>query len=322
MRADRLLELLLLLQARGKMTAHQLADELEVSERTIYRDIDALTLAGVPIYAEVGQDGGYSLLEEYRTDLTGLTPHELRAIFALSVPAPLRELGIADDLRSALSKLAAASQWVDASVSRNTQQRIHIDSSPWLQTGEPVPHLQIINSALWENRLLQVTYSVPYAPVTVALTLAPYGLVAKGGDWYLVCHHDERMRVYSLSDLVSVEPRNEHFDRHEDFDLISFWQLWLRTYEQRYPVFEVIIRVLPQHHEAVVKRFATRITSEDAVLVRSDDAAGRLTLHFRSFDAARSTLLGLGGAVEVLSPTPLRAAMADYAQQILLRYQT
>ena len=173
MRADRILGLLLLLQARGQMTARQLATELEVSERTIYRDIDALTLAGIPIYAEVGQGGGYGLVDAYRTDLTGMTQDELRAILSLSIPAPLQDLGIADDLRSALRKLTAATACASDFVSLDMQRRIHVDSTSWFHNLEPVPHLQTIHGALWDNQLLQVRYRVPYTPVTVSLSLHP-----------------------------------------------------------------------------------------------------------------------------------------------------
>ncbi len=321
MRADRILGLLLLLQARGQMTARQLATELEVSERTIYRDIDALTLAGIPIYAEVGQGGGYGLVDAYRTDLTGMTLDELRAILSLSIPAPLQDLGIADDLRSALRKLTAATACASDFVSLDMQRRIHVDSTSWFHNLEPVPHLQTIHGALWDNQLLQVSYRVPYAPVTVSLRLAPYGLVAKGGAWHLVCCHGERIRVYAVSDLVAIKLRPETFVRPPGFDLARFWQSWCKAFEQGRPILEVVIRVMPEHREALTRIFGTGTSFENKMSLRNQKEKGILTLSFSSFEEARSSLLSYGGAVEVLSPASLRLAMIDYAEQILRRYE-
>lgn len=145
MRADRLLSLLMLLQIRGRMTARELAKELEVSERTIYRDIDALSIAGVPVYGEPGPEGGYALVDSYRTNLTGLTEGEVRALFMLSIPAPLADLGVSHELRAALPKLSAALPNARRRDEERVRQRFHLDSTWWRQGEERVPHLQTIH---------------------------------------------------------------------------------------------------------------------------------------------------------------------------------
>ena len=147
MRADRLLSILMLLQARGKMSAQALADELEVSVRTIYRDLDALSAAGVPVYAERGPGGGCLLLDSYRTTLTGLTRDEVRALFALSIPSALSELGIDDEARTALYKLSAALPASRRPDEAGSRQRVHLDPEGWSDPKAPAPHLQRIYQA-------------------------------------------------------------------------------------------------------------------------------------------------------------------------------
>ena len=154
MRADRLLSLLMLVQTRGKMTVKKLADELEVSERTIYRDITALSATGIPVYASRGPGGGVRLIEEYRTTLTGLTPDETRALFMLSIPAPLTQLGLGEKFRGALLKLSAALPDALRTDESRTRQRIHLDSSWWFQSEQQVPCLQTIQQALFQDRRL------------------------------------------------------------------------------------------------------------------------------------------------------------------------
>ena len=158
MRADRLLSLLMLLQTRGQMTAQELAKELEVSERTIYRDMDALSVAGIPIYGEPGPEGGFALLNSYRTNLTGLTEGEVRALFMLSIPAPLADLGVSQELRSALLKLSAALPDSHRRDEAKVRQRFHLDSTWWHQGAEQLPHLSTVHDALWQDRQLHIVY--------------------------------------------------------------------------------------------------------------------------------------------------------------------
>jgi predicted DNA-binding transcriptional regulator YafY len=190
MRADRLLSLLMLLQTHGRMTAQSLAGELEVSERTIYRDIDALSAAGVPVYCERGPGGGCSLLDDYRTQLTGLNKDELRALFLLTIPAPLAELGVRADLRGALLKLSAALPLKYREAAHHIQQRIHLDWAWWFEGAAPVPHLRTLYTAVQRDQRVRITYDAPFGG-HIEREAAPYGLVAKGGAWYVVLAQGE-----------------------------------------------------------------------------------------------------------------------------------
>jgi predicted DNA-binding transcriptional regulator YafY len=246
MRADRLLSLLMLLQTRGRMTARELAAELEVSERTIYRDIDALAIAGVPVYTERGTGGGCALLENYRTTLTGLTADEVRALFLLSIPAPLAQLGLRDTLKSALLKLTASLPAHQTDGQMTVRQRLHIDSTWWFQADEPVPHLAALQQAVWQDRRVHVVYRLLF-DTRIEREVEPYGLVAKAGVWFVVCYQGERLHVYRVSDLTAVHLCAETFARPADFDLAAFWADWCQHYEHDRPHYPVIVRVAPEH---------------------------------------------------------------------------
>lgn len=185
MRADRLISLLLILQNRGKLTAQRLADLLETSERTIYRDVDSLSAAGVPIYAEKGPGGGIALLESYRTTLTGLTTEEARALFMLTVPAPLEQLGLSQDLNSALLKLSASLPPSHQLAEERTRQRFFLDAVPWSDQAEPAPFLHLVQQALWQDQSLRLIYRT-FFNTQVEICAQPLGLVAKASVWYLV----------------------------------------------------------------------------------------------------------------------------------------
>lgn len=322
MRADRLLSILMLLQARGRMTAEQLAEETEVSVRTIYRDIDALSAAGVPVYAERGPGGGCALIEGYRTSLTGLTEDEVRALFMLSVPASLDDLGASQELRAALRKLAAALPDARRQDEERVRQRIYLDWEGWAQP-EPVPHLQAIRQAVWQDRKLTIAYRwvAPHVQQFERL-VDPYGLVAKAGVWHLVCADDSRIRVHRVSELVDVRATDEHFERPADFDLAAFWKAWCRGREESRPTYPVTARVSPDLVQLLPLYFGNRV--RDAIAnAGPPDSEGwvTLTLPFERLETARERILGFGRAVEVLEPEPLRLSVIDFARQIVNFYR-
>jgi len=320
MRADRLLSILLLLQSRGRMTARELAHELEVSERTIYRDIDALCAAGVPVYGEAGLQGGYALIDSYRTNLTGLTAGEVRALFMLSVPAPLADLGISQELRAALLKLSAALPDARRREREQARQCFHLDSNWWRQGEERVPHLHTIHQAVWQNRKLHVVYRPPFATAIERL-ISPYGLVAKAGVWYLVYARGEAVHVHRVSDYLDVRMAEESFARPAGFDVASFWEGWCVAYETQLADFRVTVRVAPALVSQLPRHFGSAIHTRIAQ-AGPPDAAGwiRLELSFESFEAARERLLGFGRDAEVLEPYALRRSVLDFAEQIVALY--
>ena len=320
MRADRLLSILMLLQSRPQLTAKELAEELEVSERTIYRDIIALSTSGVPVYGTSGPQGGFALVETYRTSLTGLTPGEVRALFMLSIPAPLNELGLSQELKAALRKLSASLPDSRRSDEEHVRQRIFLDSIWWHQGEESVPHLQTLYRAVWEDRQINLKYH-PLPMAEIELVVDPYSLVAKAGIWYLVSHRNAQIHVHRVAELQDVQILEETFSRLDNFDLKEFWDNWCAERENQRSNFPVSVRVTPGFLPWLPMFFGSRIRDRIA-LAGPPDAAGRITigLSFESLETARERLLSCGGGIEVLAPRALRASILDYAHQIVDRY--
>ncbi|MBN2388278.1 MAG: WYL domain-containing protein [Anaerolineales bacterium] len=319
MRADRLLSLLMLLQARGRMTAEDLAAELEVSVRTIYRDLTALSASGVPVYTERGPGGGVGLVETYRTTLTGLTPDEARALFMVSIPAPLLQLGVGREFQTAMRKLSAALPESKRQEEFQARQRIHLDSSWWFQSGEAVPCLPAMQQAVWNDRYLRMTYRSNFG-AEVEQVVAPYGLVAKANLWHLVYARRGGVRVVRVSQAVAAEMLPEGFTRPADFDLAAFWEAWCSEYELDRTTYPVQVRISP----ALLPHLAGDFGGRTDLLAQASppDAEGWLTLDlpFESLPAARTRLLGLGRSVEVLAPEALRKSLVDFAEQVVAFY--
>ena len=340
MRADRLLSLLLLLQTRGRMTAQALADELEVSVRTVYRDIEALSGAGVPIYADRGPGGGCALVDNYRTQLTGLHAGEVRALFVASMPGALADLGLGADLKAALLKLLAALPVERRGEDRWVRQRIFLDWESWQTTAPPgsailgaaAPALQLIQQAVWEDRMLWITYrrQSSFYRRQFERLVAPFGLAAKEGEWYLVCagsaEEGDRIRVYKVAELVDVRSTAETFTRPAGFDLEQAWRAWCDHIRLDRGHYTVTAQVSPQMYfdlplylgehlaEGHDEQWKESLQAADAAKWRP------VTLHFGSFEEARTKLLGLGAGVEVMTPLALRRSLLDYAQQVVIRY--
>lgn len=320
MRADRLLSLLMLLQTRGKMTALELAEALEVSERTIYRDIEALSASGVPVYGDPGRNGGFDLLERYRTDLTGLNESELQALWMLSIPAPLVDLGVSQDLQAALLKISAALPASQRQHPARVRQRFHLDSNWWQQGQEPVPHLRTIEKAVWQDQRLLIHYR-PFFLTQIEQVVDPYGLVAKAGVWYLVYAQHGSPRAQRVSSLREVCLLDESFVRPQDFDLVSFWKGWCIERERLHANYIVQVRVAAHFVPELPMHFGERIQVQmNAACPQEPDGAITLQLAYENLHAARAHLLGLGNGVEVLEPLALRLSLQDYARQVLSVY--
>jgi predicted DNA-binding transcriptional regulator YafY len=310
----------MLLQARGRMTAAELARTLEVSVRTVYRDIEALGAAGVPVYTESGPGGGCALVEGYRTALTGLTAAEARALFMLSIPAPLAQLGLAGELKSALRKLAAALPAARRGDEARVQNRVHVDAVGWSAEGVAVPHLRTLYQAVWQERRLQMSYRT-FLGFEVAQTIEPLGLVAKAGIWHLVYAFGGRVRARRVSDVLDARASDELFARPPDFDLAAFWQAACAEREANRLPFLARVRLGPALRPQLPHYFGEH-TGNLLAGVEPADAEGWITatLPFESFEAARERILGFGGAAEVLAPEALRRSVADFATQALARY--
>jgi len=319
-RADRLLAITLLLQARGGMSAPELARHLEVSVRTIYRDVEALSGAGIPVYVERGPRGGVWLIDGYRTDLTGLSPGEAEALFLLDIPGPIDQLGVASELKQARHKLAAALPQGRRPVAERLRQRVHVDTTGWDQAPVPASHLATVADAVLTDRRIAMTY-VRSDNVEVQRRVDPLGLVLKGGIWYLVGYAGRWDVVYRLSRVRSVEVLPDPCRRPPDFELAGYWDRWLADFQSWRGGTTVRVRLdrlaaaeLPRHLGEAVRGQVL------AGVAAARNGPVELELFFESVADARSSLLGLAGAVEVVSPAELRAELARAAAEVVRLY--
>jgi predicted DNA-binding transcriptional regulator YafY len=320
MRADRLLAMLLLLQARGGMSAPELARELEVSVRTVFRDLDALTSAGVPVYADRGAQGGIRLLAGYRTDLTGLSSDEAQALLLLGMPGPLDELGLAGPFGAAERKLLAALPPGARRHAERTRERLHVDPAGWDRPVAAIAHLAAITDAVFRDRRLRMTYERGDSRQVVR-DIEPVGLALKGGIWYLVgAVEGGDIRVYRVSRVQAVHVLDETFTRPEGFDLREFWEAWTAAYEEGQEWVTVRVRVAPGFISELPWAVGEHVRTALSAARRRPDGSVAIDLSFHSLDEARRSLLGMGLEVEVLRPARLRREIAEAAKAVAERY--
>lgn len=319
MRASRLLSILLLLQLRGRMTAQQLADEFEISVRTIYRDIDNLSASGVPVYADRGRDGGFQLLDGYRTRLTGLTPAEAEALFLTGLPGPAAELGLGDAMAAAQLKLLAALPSERREGAERVASRFHLDPVGWYQTTEQTAFLPALAEAVWNTRRIRVRYESWKG--LVERQLEPLGLALKAGVWYLVAQADGKPRTYRVSNIHDLELTDRTFVRPQAFELGAYWRAWRRDFEARLYAGEARLRLSPLG----VKRLAAFAPAVGEMALRTASAPDEkgwieVDIPIESVDRAARELVTLGGEGEVLAPTELRERMIETALQMHALY--
>ena len=323
MRADRLLSLALLLQARGTATARALAGELGVSVRTVYRDLAALGAAGVPVVTEAGPGGGCRLMDGYRFPLRGLRPDEAEALLILGVPAVLRELGLA-------GALTAAHRQIQVTAGVGSGALVHLDMRRWFGGQEEVPCLRDLAQALRLGRKLAIRYPPPDREPRV---VGPLGLVNKAGTWYLVADcvgHSGAgvgagagdIRVFRAGRVSAARVLAEPAERPAGFELAAFWARWSAEFEASRPRLEVRLAALPGALAAFGEVFgAAAAPALEAAEPPGQDGWRVLTMSFEHERAAVHRLAGFGDQVEVLDPPAVRAALLATAREILGRYQ-
>lgn len=327
MRAARLIKMVLLLQSRPSMTAAELARELEVSERTVTRDAQALSEAGVPVYADRGRAGGYRLIGGYRTRLTGLARSEAEALFLSGVPGALREMGLEDAASAARLKVSAALLPSLRDASRTAAQRFHLDAPAWFREPETPALLPAVAEAVWDDR--RVTARYRRGEHEVERVLEPYGLVLKAGVWYLCARvpRDGAYRTYRIDRFTAVEPAEDRFARDEDFDLPAFWAEHSERFARSLLRTEVVVRLSPEGVRRL--RWAVDALSAREALASADgggdgDGDGQewvtVTLPVESEEVAYSQLTALGAEAEVLAPAALRARFAADAARLARLY--
>jgi len=317
MRASRLLSLQMLLETRGRMSAPALAEALEVSVRTLYRDVDQLSAAGVPIYAERGRHGGFALLPGWKTTLTGLTPSEAQAVFLSGLPGPAQDLGLGGDVAGARLKLLAAlpAAWRDDA--QRVSTRLHLDPVDWYRESDPTPHLSKVAAAVWSGH--QITLRYEGWARTADRTVSPLGLVLKAGVWYLVAlpmDADARgPRTYRVSNILGATALDQPAKRPVRFDLPGYWAASIRRFESGLYTGEAALLATPEGLRGLrTLSSAVARTVAAAPPSRRKDGRTAVTIPIESVEHVCGQLMRLSPQVEVLRPVALRRALVARLQ--------
>jgi predicted DNA-binding transcriptional regulator YafY len=298
------------------MTATELAGELEVSVRTVYRDVDSLSAAGIPVYADRGPDGGYRLLDGYRTKLTGLTSEEADTLFLSGVPDAAAELGLGAELAAAQLKLEASLAPELRERAARIRQRFHLDAPSWFRELDAVPHLAPVAAAVWNQQRITVRYlGAGSKPKESRSVLEPLGVVCKAGVWYLVAACGGKPRTYRVGRIVELDIQPEVFHRPPDFDLVEFWRDWVKHYENGVYSAEMVVRLSPLGYQMLP--WAWMAVASRAAMANAqppgEDGWRRAVVPIESIRHAMIEVLKLGKEIEVLQPPELRAQLRDAA---------
>ncbi len=312
-RASRLLSIQMLLETRGRMSAGELAAALEVSVRTLYRDVDQLAAAGVPIYAERGRSGGFRLLEGWKTTLTGLTPSEAQVVFLSGLAGPAAQLGLGAQVETAKLKLLAA---LPASWRHDAQRissRLHLDPVDWYRDPEPLPHLATVAAAVWNERQLVIRYRSWKS--TARRTVSPLGLVLKAGAWYLIASRDEEPHTYRISNIGEVQTLEARARRPRRFDLARYWAESIQRFERQLYRSHAVVLATPVglkslgYLSSAVARAVAAAQAPDGRGGPGRDGRLRVSIPIESIEHATRQLLQLSPDVEAIEPPALRQSL-------------
>ncbi|MXM67448.1 WYL domain-containing protein [Streptomyces sp. HUCO-GS316] len=318
MKSDRLLSILLLLQTRGRVPARELADRLEVSVRTIYRDIEALSASGVPVYAERGRHGGIELLAGFRTDVTGLTADESRALFILAAQGAHAALGLDAALGSALRKVMAALPAPHRPAAELTSRRVLVDATRWKGGPRRAVDLDVLQDAVFADRRLRLRYRHSGAPEARTYTVDPYGLVSKAGIWYLVADRREKPQLFRADRVKSATVLDEPVERRPGVELTDVWEVLRRQVEERPGGVDVTVRVRRDRLDMFLRVLASALSE-----LPDDDGESEWVSARLSYGVVRETrqLLPFADEVEVLSPPQVREELRAAAASVTALYQ-
>lgn len=319
MRAGRLLKLLMTLQIQDKVTARELADACETSVRTIYRDIDALGEMGVPVYSEQGVQGGYRLLDGYRTRLNGLSAKEAETLFLAGLSGPAQKMGLESTLADAQLKLMTALPERMRQEADRLQSRFLLDAPNWFSEDEPAEYLPLLMTAVLEQQWVDMSYQ---SWKGVRLRQAqPLGVVLKGGQWYLVAKVESDIRTYRVSRIESLELKEEAFERPSDFNLSEFWQASLRRMESlQYPLM-ADVRMTALGLKIMEFLSGSYVLSQVTIEPADDKGWHWVRMPVGNPPHGCSDLLRFGAEMEVIGPPELRLAMEEQVLKLAQRYQ-
>ena len=308
MRASRLLSIQMLLQTRGRMSAQVLARELEVSVRTLHRDVDQLSAAGVPIYASRGRTGGFQLQEGWKTSLTGLTPAESQAVFLSGLAGPAAQLGLGREVESAKLKLLTSLPAAARADAQRVSSRLHLDPVDWYREARPVPYLGVVAEAVWAGQRLALRYESWRA--TATRTVNPLGLVLKAGEWYLVAGIGMEPRTFRISNVLHAALIEKPIQNPRNFALAAYWDASIKRFERDLYKAEAVLLATPagliglSHLSNTVAKAAAGASAS-----RRADGRARARIPIESIENATGQLLRLAPEVEVLAPPALRDAI-------------
>ncbi|WP_217596993.1 YafY family protein [Cohnella sp. GbtcB17] len=340
MRADRLLYILQCLQTQRLVSARELAEKLEISERTVHRDMEALAQAGFPVYAERGPRGGWMLPEGYRTRLTGLTSDEIAGLTVLQASSAVRDLNLAGPTGNAIAKLAAALAGPARDEAAYVRKHLHIDGAGWHDAREPAPYLGLVQQAVWEKRKMRIRYPSGEGADGAVSVVMPWGLVAKRHTWYFAAvkdrrepdgtpaagsggvggqadQHDAEPRTYRVSRLAAVELLEERFEVPDSFDLAQWWERSVARFRRELPVYPVRLLV----REEIWARFSREIYVRVQSCADASDGWKAADANFHTPDSALAILLGYGASIRVLSPRELARSVFSEAKALLALYE-
>jgi predicted DNA-binding transcriptional regulator YafY len=312
-KADRLISLLLLLQSGRRRTARLLAEALEVSERTIYRDVDALGAAGVPVYAERGPDGGIALADGYRRALTHFNEDEIRSLF-VSGASPLADLGMENGFERALEKLHGGLADVQRRAAEKSRSRIHLDQRRWNQGEPPRELLTALRRVVWDDRRIRIRYEDRNRKATTR-TVDPLGLVSKAGVWYLIARSSDahEMRTFRVERLRTIDELPTRFERPADFDLERYWSETSAKVAQASPDYHVTLRALAAELDSVTMYWASEMLDRD-------ERSGTVRVAFPGPEAALLQIVAWGAKVVIVDPVELRVLVVARAREALAHH--
>jgi predicted DNA-binding transcriptional regulator YafY len=318
-RESRLLSILILLQLRVRLTADALAREFEVSVRTIYRDIDKLSAAGVPIYADRGPGGGFQLIAGYQTKLTGLAADEAEAVFLIGMPAAASALGVGTAATNAGRKLLASLTATSSEAATRLSGRFYLDPVDWYRETEPVTHLPALVRAVLDQRCLQMTYQS--WTNTHQWEVEPLGLVMKAGVWYLVAHGRNKQRIFKVSNIVEQKVRETTFEPPVNFDLAAYWQEALVRFEIELRSGTATIRATATGFLRLSQLGAYGLQAVKSAEPPAADGWARCQFPIENIEQAALLFLGIGPEIEVLEPSTLRARISEMAKALVRRHE-
>ncbi len=306
------MSILLLLQTRDRVTAQEIADQLEVSVRTVYRDMESLSAAGIPVYGDAGHDGGYRLLDGFRAKLNLLTTDEAESLFLSGLPAAASDLGLGAVVTAANLKVMSALPPELRDRAGRIAERFHLDAPGWYSETEPTPYLTPVANAVWNEHVVRFNYIRWATPHLVTRTTEPLGLVLKSGNWYLVGRTDAQIRTYRISRIMELEILDDPVARPADFDLAAYWSGYLESFDQRRHRDSASIRVDSATFERLTELLDPAAVQAARESATAPDPTGHreIRLPIESLERAVPDVLRLGAGAEVLGPEELRSRLA------------